>query len=54
ILFNGALLTALLEQKPMPEAITFAHAAAALSVTKKGAQSSIPSREDVMNFLQSQ
>ncbi|PID51225.1 MAG: ribokinase [Pasteurellales bacterium] len=52
--FNGALLTALLEQKTMPEAITFAHAAAALSVTKKGAQSSIPSREDVMSFLQSQ
>ncbi|MDP8177411.1 ribokinase [Pasteurella skyensis] len=52
--FNGALLTALLEQKPMTEAITFAHAAAALSVTKKGAQSSIPSREEVMKFLQSQ
>ncbi|MDP8099723.1 ribokinase [Pasteurella atlantica] len=52
--FNGALLTALLEQESMTEAITFAHAAAALSVTKKGAQSSIPSREDVMKFLQSQ
>ena len=36
--FNGALITALLEEKPLPEAIRFAHAAAAIAVTRKGAQ----------------
>ena len=49
--FNGAFITALLEDKPLEEAIRFAHAAAALSVTKKGAQSSIPSREETLMFL---
>ncbi len=35
--FNGALMTALLEEKPLDEAIRFAHAAAAIAVTRKGA-----------------
>ena len=52
--FNGAFITALLEDKPLEEAIRFAHAAAALSVTKKGAQSSIPSREETLMFLAQQ
>ncbi|MXN89121.1 ribokinase [Pasteurella canis] len=49
--FNGALMTALLEDKPLAEAIRFAHAAAAISVTRQGAQPSIPTREETLNFL---
>lgn len=37
--FNGALVTALLEGKAMDDAIRFAHAAAAIAVTRKGALS---------------
>lgn len=49
--FNGALMTALLEEKPLAEAIRFAHAAAAISVTREGAQPSIPTREETIAFL---
>lgn len=49
--FNGGLITALLEHKAMAEAIRFAHAAAAISVTRKGAQPSIPSRAETLAFL---
>ncbi|HEY5714834.1 MAG TPA: ribokinase [Psychromonas sp.] len=49
--FNGALLTRLLEKATMEEAIRFAHAAAAITVTGKGAQTSIPYRQDVEQFL---
>ncbi|MEJ6079252.1 ribokinase [Vibrio sp. 1-Bac 57] len=49
--FNGAFLTALLEDKSLNEAIQFAHAAAAITVTGQGAQSSIPYRQDVTEFL---
>ena len=49
--FNGALVTALLENKPLLSAIKFAHAAAAISVTRFGAQTSIPSRIEVDKFL---
>ncbi|QIM69677.1 ribokinase [Basfia succiniciproducens] len=52
--FNGALITALLEDKSMEEAIRFAHGAAAISVTRKGAQPSIPSREETLAFLNEQ
>jgi ribokinase len=45
--FNGALAVALAEGKSMPEAIDFANRAAALSVTRLGAQSSIPTRAEV-------
>ena len=43
--FNGALAVALTEGKDVFDATEFACRAAALSVTKMGAQSSIPSRE---------
>lgn len=49
--FNGALLTALLEDKPLAQAIRFAHAAAAISVTRQGAQPSIPTRKETLEFL---
>ncbi|MGB3253166.1 MULTISPECIES: ribokinase [Buttiauxella] len=52
--FNGALVTALLEDKPMAEAIRFAHAAAAIAVTRKGAQPSVPWRHEIDEFLQLQ
>ncbi|AHG74091.1 Ribokinase [Mannheimia sp. USDA-ARS-USMARC-1261] len=52
--FNGALVTAMLEDKPLNEAIRFAHAAAAISVTRKGAQPSIPSRQEALDFLSKQ
>lgn len=49
--FNGALAVALAEGRPVEDALLFANAAAALSVTRLGAQASIPSREDVELFL---
>ncbi|MBE2893762.1 ribokinase [Spirabiliibacterium falconis] len=49
--FNSAFLTALLEHDNLDEAIRFAHAAAAISVTRAGAQPSIPTRQEVNTFL---
>ncbi len=49
--FNGALAVALAEGRALREAVRFAHAAAALSVTKPGAQSSAPHRRAVDKFL---
>lgn len=49
--FNGALLTNLQEGRDTEEAIRFAHAAAAISVTRMGAQTSIPHRREVERFL---
>ncbi|OOH87700.1 ribokinase [Pasteurellaceae bacterium 15-036681] len=49
--FNGALVCGLLEGKTLSESIRFAHAAAAISVTRLGAQSAIPTRAEVDKFL---
>ncbi|STQ76218.1 ribokinase [Grimontia hollisae] len=49
--FNGAFVTGLMESMPLESAIKFAHAAAAISVTRFGAQTSIPTREEVDAFL---
>lgn len=49
--FNGALLAALEHQQPLLNAIAFAQAGAALSVTRHGAQTSIPYRADIQAFL---
>ncbi|WP_439259233.1 ribokinase [Lonepinella sp. BR2930] len=49
--FNGAFLIALLDGKPLQDAIRFAHAAAAISVTREGAQPSIPTRAETLDFL---
>lgn len=52
--FNGALMTALLEKRALDEAIRFAHAAAAIAVTRKGAQPSVPWRKEIDEFLRQQ
>lgn len=52
--FNGALMTALLDNHALDEAIRFAHAAAAIAVTRKGAQPSVPWRKEIDDFLSQQ
>jgi len=47
--FNGALVVALSEGKTTREAIVFANKAAAISVTRIGAQSSVPYRKEISN-----
>ncbi len=49
--FTGALACALGEGRELPAALQFATAAAALSVTRMGAQSSLPDRATVERFL---
>ena len=49
--FNGAFAVALLEGLDPWSAARFASAAAAISVTRHGAQASMPSRADVDDFL---
>jgi ribokinase len=49
--FNAALAVALAEGKPIERAIPFANAAAAISVTRFGAQASAPSRAEVEELL---
>ena len=49
--FNGALAVGLLQGKSPLEAATFACAVAALSVTRKGAQPSMPTAQEVSKFL---
>ena len=51
--FNAALAVALAEDKPVPEALVWANAAAALSTTRPGAQSSVPRRSEVEAFRKS-
>ena len=49
--FNAGLAVALAEDRPIAEALRFANAAAAISVTRVGAQASVPSRAEVDQFL---
>ena len=49
--FNGVLAVALAEGKPIKDAILFANAAAALSVTKLGAQPSAPTKKEIYDFI---
>jgi ribokinase len=51
--FNGALAAALDEDREIAEALRWGLAAGALSVTKAGAQPSLPDRNAVMQLLQS-
>jgi ribokinase len=46
-IFNGALAVALAEGPPLEHAVRFARAAAAISVTRPGAQPSAPRRNEI-------
>jgi ribokinase len=46
--FNGAFVSALVEGRAVEEAIAFAQKAASISVTRRGAQSSVPQRKEVI------
>jgi ribokinase len=49
--FNGAFASALAWGEPPLSALAWANAAAAISVTRRGAQPSIPSRDETGRFL---
>ena len=49
--FNGALAVALAEGQELTDAVAFANAAAAISVTRLGAQPSAPTRREIERFL---
>jgi ribokinase len=49
--FNGALAVALAEGMPMIDAVRFANAAGAISVTRMGAQPSAPKRKEIEKLL---
>jgi ribokinase len=49
--FNGAFAVALLEGKDPWAAARFACAASAISVTRRGAQASMPTRDDLNAFM---
>jgi len=50
-IFNGALCAAMCEGKDIKEAVLFAQAASSISVTRKGAQPSAPTRSEVESKL---
>jgi ribokinase len=47
-IFNGAFAVAFSETKDLKKSLNFANTAAAISVERKGAQSSIPKKEEVL------
>jgi len=49
--FCGSFAVALTEGKPLKDSLRFASAAAAISVTKMGAQPSAPTRKEIDKFL---
>ena len=49
--FSGAFTVAYTEQQSLPDALRFAVYASALKVTKFGAQSGLPTREEVETFM---
>jgi ribokinase len=51
--FNAALAVALAEGRTIADALRFANASAAISVTRVGAQASVPGRAEVDEFLAS-
>jgi ribokinase len=53
-IFNAALAVALSEGRSPEAALRFASAAAAISVTRRGAQASVPTRAEVEAFLKDQ
>ena len=53
-IYCGSLCVALTEGKSLPDAIRFAGAASAISVTRLGAQPSAPTRKEIKSFLNSE
>jgi ribokinase len=53
-IFNGALAVAMAEGRKLDDAVRFACATAALSVTRLGAQTSAPTRRAIETFLRDQ
>lgn len=49
--FNASLAVAIAEEKPLEEAVFLANAAAALKITKMGAQEGLPTRVELEDFL---
>jgi len=49
--FCGALTTALCQNKPIDQAVTFGCAAAAIAVTRLGAQPSVPYKDEIAKFM---
>ncbi|KAB2845034.1 MAG: ribokinase [Melioribacteraceae bacterium] len=49
--FNGALAYSLSKNKSIDEAINFANHSASISVTRRGAQSSMPTKQEVKQIL---
>ncbi len=49
--FHGAFVVSLAEGKERADAIAFANLASSIAVTRKGAQSSIPAREEVQELV---
>ena len=49
--FNGALARAIAGGQPLPQAVRFACAAGALTVTQKGAQPAIPKEFDILQLI---
>ncbi len=52
--FNGAFAVAIAEGDPLLKAVRYGMAAGALAATKRGAQPSLPTREEVEAFLSEQ
>jgi len=50
--FNGAFLCRYMETADRHQAVDFAQAAAAIAVSRHGAQTSIPWRDEIIDFLQ--
>jgi ribokinase len=50
--FNGALAAALAKGRELQEAMRWANAAGALTTTRRGAQESLPTREEIERLLQ--
>jgi ribokinase len=49
--FSGALVVAIAEGKPLPEAVRIANAAGAITVTRVGTLSAMPARDEIEDFL---
>lgn len=52
--FNGALAFALAQGQPLADAVPFANTVAAYSVTRNGAQTSMPTREEMASFAEAE